>query len=103
MTHITGLEDTVIALSDSEDSTVEYKKARRIASNIKRKRLHQKSKDESDSENSIEQPKRRVSPRFQKQNKQQATRYYTLERKEMDIEKTTDQDETAEGSTQSNE
>ena len=38
MMHIQSLEDTVVALSDNEDNTIEYKKAKRIASNIKRKK-----------------------------------------------------------------
>ena len=41
--HINTLEDTVIALSDSEDNSVSYRKAQKMAKQIKRKRQEKKT------------------------------------------------------------
>ena len=53
--HIQSLEDTIVTLSDNEDDTIEYKKAKRMASNIKRKRKTRKDQDTNDSDTSKEQ------------------------------------------------
>ena len=37
LTHIASLKDTVIALSDTDDDTVKYKKVQKVAKKIKRK------------------------------------------------------------------
>ena len=82
ISHIKSLEDTVLVLSDSEDNTAEYKKAKKIAGYIKRKRLDQRSQEESDSDVNKEPLGRRRSPRFRKITKQQSARYYALDEKE---------------------
>ena len=52
--HITLLEDTVIALSDSEDDSIIYRKAQKMAKKIKRKRQEKKTYYTDDSETSEE-------------------------------------------------
>ena len=52
LTHIKSLEDIVIALSDTEDDKVEYKKAQKVAKKIKRKRQERRRNNNDDSDTS---------------------------------------------------
>ena len=58
--HINTLEDTVIALSDSEDDSVSYRKAQKMVKQIKRKRQEKKIyyTDESDTSEESHSKKR---------------------------------------------
>ena len=62
LTHIASLEDTVIALSDTDDNTVKYRKAQKVAKKIKRKRQDRRQRND-DSDISKESIRRR-SPCF---------------------------------------
>ena len=54
MTHVSSLENTIITLSDTEDTTPEHKRAKKLAVTIKRKRQHRKSQEGVDSDASKE-------------------------------------------------
>ena len=77
--HINALEDTVIALSDSEDNSVRYRKAQKVAKQIKRKRNKKKTYYTDESDTSEESQKKEQALRFRKQNKGNTLRYYSLE------------------------
>ena len=62
LTHIASLEDMVIALSDTDDDIVEYRKAQKVAKKIKRKR--QDRRQRNDDSDTSEESTRRYSPRF---------------------------------------
>ena len=67
LTHIASLEDTVIALSDTEDDSIEHKKAKRVAKKIKRKRNKRKKEANDDSDMSDNNEYIRRSSRFWKE------------------------------------
>ena len=77
--HIKSLEDAVIALSDSEDDAKEYEKAKKIATNIKRKRKARSEQNSNDSDTSEEVLERRTSLRFRKQKISSAVWLYHIE------------------------
>ena len=78
ITHITSLEDTVIALSDSEDDSIIYRKAQKMAKKIKRKRQEKKTYYIDDSETSEESNKQSRAPRFRKQPRANTPQYYSV-------------------------
>ena len=73
--HIESLENTVIALSDSEDDTVGYKKAKKIATKIKRKRQENRTYYTDESDTSEESQKNKRAPRFRKQQRGNVNKY----------------------------
>ena len=79
ITHIKSLEDTVIALSDSENDSVNYNRAQKIAKLIKRKRQEKKTSCTDESDASEENNTRKRAPRFRKQFKGNALRHCSLE------------------------
>ena len=76
--HITSLEDTVIALSDSKDDSIIYRKAQKMAKKIKRKRQEKKTYYTDDSETSKESNEQRRAPRFRKQPRGNTLQYYSV-------------------------
>lgn len=81
ISHIESLEDTVIALSDSEEGSVEFKTAARVVKKIKRKRKEQHQKIAKDSDTSDDSRSYRRSPRFKKPalSNKNRPRYYKIE------------------------
>ena len=77
--YINTLEETVIALSDSEDDSIGYRKAQKMVKIIKRKWQEKKTYYTDDSDNSDESQPRRRAPRFQEQPKENIPRYYPIE------------------------
>ena len=77
--HINTLEDTVIVLSDSEDDSIGYRKAQKMAKIIKRKWQEKKTYYIDDSDNSDESQPRRRAPRFREQPKENISCYYPIE------------------------
>ena len=76
ITHIDSLEDTVIALSDAEDNSVEHKKAQRVAKKIKRKRIEKQRAANIDSNTSEENTSNRWSLRSKRVTTNNKTRIF---------------------------
>ena len=80
--YIQSLEDIVIALSESEDDSVEHRIACKMFKKIKQKRIDRSNKMSKDSNTSDESNTVRRSSRFRKNNKQHRPRFYTIEPKQ---------------------
>ena len=62
LNHIASLEDAVIALSDTKDNSVEYRKVQQVAKKIKRKRQDRKRVNNADSNSSEDSTTARRAP-----------------------------------------
>ena len=80
--YIKSLEDTVIALSESEDESIEHRTARKMVKKIKRKRKDRNNQMSEDSDTSGEGDKDRWPPRFKQIKNQYRPRFYTLQPKQ---------------------
>ena len=69
MTHARSLEDAVITSPNTEDNTVEHRKAKKVAANIKRKQQDTENNNGNDSDASDELQGRRTSLRFKNKTK----------------------------------
>ena len=83
--HINILEDIVITLSNSEDDLVRYRKAQKVAKQIKRKRNENKTYYIDESNTSGETQKKQWAPRFRKQNKANIPWYFSFDIKNQKI------------------
>jgi len=86
--HINMLEDIVIVLSDSEDDSVSYRKAQKMAKQIKRKRQEKKTYYTDESDTSEESQSKKRAPHFRKQNKGNTPHYYSLDIRNQKIKET---------------
>ena len=86
ISHIESLEDTVIALSDKEDDSEEFKTAKRVARKIKRKRHEKSKKLNEDSNTSNESQMYRKPLRFKRTTVSNKPRYWTIEQESEHID-----------------
>ena len=77
--YIKSLEDTVIALSESEDESIEHRTATKMAKKIKRKRKEINHQMNEDSDTSCEGDKDRQPPRFKQNKNQHRPRFFTIQ------------------------
>ena len=77
--YIKSLEDTVIALSESEDESIEHRTVTKMAKKIKRKRKEINNQMNEDSNTSYEGDKDRRPPKFKQNKNQHRPRFFTIQ------------------------
>ena len=77
LTYIASLEDAVISLLDTEDNSVGYRKAQRVAKKIKRKHQDRKRANITESNLSEDSTTVRRAPQFKNTEQNNKTRFFT--------------------------
>ena len=81
LAHVTSLDDTTIALLDTNDDSVECGKAQRVARKIKWKRNKKNKESTDDNDTSEENNTIRRSPRFRKEARKSKERLFVYDAK----------------------